>query len=213
MEHATTANSSDEQDAQTATSVNSTHAREHRPKRRHHRAGPHNPLIAALIGVLMLVLVVLLFTITKLTSLNTTNDMLQIKLQESQNELAQTRTTLRETQRELRATVEGRFPQLRRLELDKVLPIHDGYVKNIVFTMLKKSDETTYEYKLVLDNNSETTDIPDVKVLVFDKLGVQLGADELPKQEPLLRHETRSYSSVVDLVVPGEPHYFFVVVK
>jgi hypothetical protein len=116
-----------------------------------------------------------------------------------------------ETQHELEASVQGRFPQLRRPELDKVLPVNDGYVRNIVFTMLKKSNEVTYEYKIVLDNNSETTGIPDVKVLVFDRLGVQLGGDELPRQEPLSRHETRSYSSVVDLVVPGEPYYFFVV--
>lgn len=211
MDHTTTANSSGEQDAQPVTSETSSHARKHRSKRKYHRSQLHNPLIAALIGVTMLVLVVLLFTAIKLTSLNTTNDVLQIKLQEAQDELAQTRSTLLNTKRELEATVQGRFPQLRRLELDKVLPVNDGYVRNIVFTMLKKSNDITYEYKLVLDNNSDTTGIPDVKVLVFDKLGVQLGGDELPRQEPLSRHETRSYSSVVDLVVPGEPHYFYVV--
>ncbi len=213
MDQTTTGNSSGEQDAQTNTSDTSPRTRKRRTKRQYHHSQRHNPLIAALIGMLLLVLVVLLFTGIKLTSLNTTNDVLQIKLQETQDELVQTRSALIKTQRELEATVQGRFPQLRRLELDKVLPIHDGYVKNIVFTMLKKSNEITYEYKLVLDNNSDTTGIPEVKVLVFDNLGVQLGGDELPKQEPLSRHETRSYSSIVDLVVPGEPHYFFVVGK
>ena len=108
--------------------------------------------------------------------------------------------------------MEARFPHLRQLELDKVLPIHEQYVKNIVFTLVKKDGNSRYEYKLVLENKEPARMLPEVKILLFDELGVQLGMDEIPKQEPLSTNETRSRNASVDLVLPGEPRYFYVTV-
>ena len=93
------------------------------------------------------------------------------------------------------------------------MPLHEGLVQNILFTLIKKSDNNRYEYKLVMENDTGSMSTPEVKALLFGRLGVQLGANEVPKQEPLLRGETRSYSSTVDLAVPGDPYYFYVVVK
>jgi hypothetical protein len=64
-----------------------------------------------------------------------------------------------------------------------------------------------------MDNDSNSMAAPEVKVLLFGELGVQLGMDEVAKQESLLRGETRSYSSIIDLAIPGEPYYFYVAVE
>jgi len=188
------------------------------PTRRHSRHRRHHserriPLIMVLAGLSLLAVVLILFGVIKINSLNSTNDLLTFRLQENEQKLIKMRIELRETQRQLEAAVEGRFPQLRRLEFDKVLPLHEGLVQNILFTLIKKSDNNRYEYKLVMENDTESMSTPEVKVLLFGRLGVQLGTNEVPKQEPLLRGETRSYSSTVGLAVPGDPYYFYVVVK
>jgi hypothetical protein len=189
----------------------SQHAR-HSRHRRHHSAR-RIPSILALAGLSLLAVVLMLFGVIKINSLNNTNDLLTFRLQENEEKLINMGIELREAQRQLEAAVGGRFPQLRRLEFDKVLPLHEGLVQNIVFTLIKKSDKNLYEYKLVMGNDTGSLSTPEVKVLLFGQLGVQLGTDELPKQEPLLRGETRSYSSIIDLAVPGEPYYFYVVTK
>ena len=40
-----------------------------------------------------------------------------------------------------------------------------------------------------MDNDSDTLSAPEVRVLLFGQLGVQLGLDEIEKQDPLLRGE------------------------
>ena len=168
-------------------------------------------MVVAVLTLLLAVLTV--FGAIKMNSLSNTNDLLTVRLEESEHNLIETRKKLGQTERQLEAAVEGRFPQLRRLEFDKVLPLHKGMVKNILFTLITKSDNNRYEYKIVMDNDSNSMAAPEVKVLLFGELGVQLGMDEVAKQESLLRGETRSYSSIIDLAVPGEPYYFYVAVN
>ena len=140
-----------------------------------------------LAGLSLLAVILMLFGVIKINSLSNTNDLLTFRLQENEQKLIKMRIELRETQRQLEAAVEGRFPQLRRLEFDKVLPLHEGLVQNILFTLIKKSDNNRYEYKLVMENDTGSMSTPEVKVLLFGRLGVQLGTNEVPKQEPLLR--------------------------
>ncbi len=184
-----------------------------RSQRHRHHSRRQSPLIAVLIALLLTFLVIGVLGAIRIHSLSTTNDMLQVRLEEDEARLAEANSELLRGQRELQAVVENRFPQLHRLEFDKVLPLHNEYVKNIAFTLIKNSNEHGYEYKIVMDNNTNRRIVPEIKVLLFDRLGVQLGMDEIPKQDVLSYGETRSYSSLIDLIVPGEPHYFYVVVN
>ena len=202
-----------EQDAQGNIDGASAELSTSRFRRRRHRRQQEGPLLVGVLGLTLLVFILLFFGVVKFNSLNSGNELLRAKLQEMQTDLSQTKSELAKTRVDLEAALEGRFPQLHRLEFDKVVPLHMGYLKNIVFTLLGKTNQRNYEYKLVIENNTEISTIPEVKVLIFDRLGVQLGMDEIVKQEPLTRGETRSFSSVVELLVPGEPRYFYVVGK
>lgn len=185
-----------------------------RRRRSHHRRrrGQHIALILGLGALLLLTLVLTLFGALKINSLTATNDLLQARLQQAEQQVIDMRKDINRTESLLAAAVEGRFPQLRRLEFDQVLPIHEAGVKNILFTLIKKSETNLYEYKIVMENDTETLSVPDITVLLFSELGVQLGVDKVPKQEPLLRGEARSYSAVVDLLLSGEPRYFYVTI-
>lgn len=182
-----------------------------RSRRHRHSRRQEGPLLIGVLGLTLLIFILLFFGVLKINSLTSGNELLRSKLQEIQNELTGTKSELAQTRLDLQAAVEGRFPQLHRLEFDKVVPLQDGYLKNIVFTLLRHTNTRHYEYKLVIENNTQMTALPEVKVLVFDDLGVQLGMDEIPKQEPLERGETRSFSSTIELLVPGDPAYFYVV--
>ena len=192
----------------TTSAADTHHRRLHR-----HRREQRFPLIMGMAGLILLAVILTVISAIKISSLSDTNDHLKVRLQESEDSLVSTRKELNKTQRQLEVAVEGRFPQLRQLEFDKVLPIHNGGVKNIIFTLIKKSAENYYEYKIVMENDSDSMSAPEIKVLLFGQLGVQLGANDVPKQDPLLRGETRSYSSIVELSVPGEPYYFYIAIK
>ncbi len=200
-------------DARADAGVTNLRARSRRSRGRRTRVHRHIPMFTGLVGVLLLAFLVILFGAIKIASLSTTADVLQVALEESEAKLADTRSELAHAERQLEAAVQGRFPQLRRLEFDKVLPVHEGYVKNILFTLLKKPNKQNYEYKIVMENDTDFKTEPVVKILMFDNLGVQLGVDEVPHKQPLLRGEIRSYSSVIELLVPGEPAYFYVVTE
>ena len=46
-----------------------------------------------------------------------------------------------------------------------------GYVRNIIFTLTRAKGKTTYEYKLVLANQTQDVIKPRVYVRFYDELG------------------------------------------
>jgi len=189
-------------------------SRSDRRSRRHsHRSGHDSLLVPGLSIVLVIILFVAIFSGMKIASLNKTNGVLRTQLDKKQDELTRLRPELAEARRDIESLAKSRFPQLRALEFDKVMPIHDQYVRNIVFTLIKKGKDYRHEYRLLMENKAPTSVLPEARVLLFDKLGVQLGMDQLAKQEPLSSGESRSFSSFVETFVEGEPHYFYVSLK
>ncbi|RLA23856.1 MAG: hypothetical protein DRQ61_02700 [Gammaproteobacteria bacterium] len=65
-----------------------------------------------------------------------------------------------------------------------------------------------------MDNRNLLPVRPEVKILFFDHVGIQVGVSELgmgnglPITEPLERGEIRSYSSSLELADDLEPQYF-----
>jgi hypothetical protein len=190
----------------------SSHSRRHS-----HRFGYDSLLVPALSVALVILLLVAVFSGMKIASLNRTNGILRTQLDKKQDELTQLRPELAEARAEARkdleSLVESRFPQLHKLEFDKVIPVHDEYVRNILFTLIKKNDERRHEYRLLMENTAPASVLPEVRVVLFDRLGVQLGMDQLEKQEPLASGESRSFSSFIETFVEGEPRYFYISVK
>ena len=110
----------------------------------------------------------------------------------------------------------NRLPGLIALNYDAVLQINNHYVKNIVFTRTGKKGTRLYEYKVVLENHDSALQ-PALKVLLFDRSGVQVGMSELSNKPEygritrLDQDEIRTHYAVVQLPDNSEPEYFQVI--
>ncbi len=110
----------------------------------------------------------------------------------------------------------NRLPGLIELNYDEVIKIDKRYVKNIVFTRTGKNGAHLYEYKIVLENHDPALQ-PALKVVLFDRNGVQVGMSELRKDTEhggiirLDQDEVRAHYSVVQLPDNAEPEYFQVI--
>ncbi|BCX89572.1 cell division protein DivIC [Methylomarinovum tepidoasis] len=118
-------------------------------------------------------------------------------------------------QQQLDALVRGRLPGLHPLEFDKIIPIDKDYVRNILFTQTGKPGDYRYEYKLTLKNSGLTAVHPIVRIIFFDRSGIQvasstIGVDEtgLPTLDVLERGEVRSYNQAVPSLTGKEAKYF-----
>ena len=109
-----------------------------------------------------------------------------------------------------------RLPGLIGLNYDEVLKVDKRYVKNIVFTRTGKNGVHLYEYKVVLENHESALQ-PALKIILFDRNGVQVGMSELSKDAEhggilrLDQDEVRSHYAIVKLPDNAEPEYFQVI--
>ena len=110
----------------------------------------------------------------------------------------------------------NRLPGLIALNYDAVLQINNNYVKNIVFTRTGKKGTHLYEYKVVLENRDSALQ-PALKVLLFNRSGIQVGMSELSNKieyggiTRLDQDEVRTHYAVVQLADKAEPEYFQVI--
>lgn len=134
--------------------------------------------------------------------------------QKLQRELAEVKPLLKAMELEVKALTLKRLPGLVELTYDAVLKINKQYVKNIVFTRTGKANVKRYEYKIVMDNRNLMPVKPEVRIIFFDRVGIQVGFSELgmgnglPISGHLERGEIRAYSSAVELSDDIEPKYF-----
>ena len=165
--------------------------------------------IALAVAVLLLIFVSI-FSMIRIGSLSNANDSMNAELFQVRQELAKLKPELEQARKELGNLTRGRFPYLRDLVQDKVLPVDNSYVKNIVFTSLRTAGGTRYEYRLVLENKTDVLIRPDVRVFVFDHRGVQVGMGEVTDRSDMIPGESRSYSSTIERFMDEEPRYFYV---
>ncbi len=173
-------------------------------------------LLGSAAGVTALVLLVIAkFAIEGLES---ENQILAVKTRKQAIQLEESQVQLKKLRQDIGVLVEGRIPDLHRLEFDKTISLDREYVRDIIFTLTGVGAEKKYEYRVVLHNDSLNTAYPLVNVFIFDKLGIQLGmtgnsrSDAFPTTEliTLQPGEIRSYSSTVPLDRNETPVYFLV---
>ncbi|MFN2329705.1 MAG: hypothetical protein ABR612_12385 [Chromatocurvus sp.] len=124
-------------------------------------------------------------------------------------------------QEEKASLVRNRIPDLNPLTFDAILPIGQAYLKNIRFTQTGTEKNRKFEYLAVLQNNGQLKITPDVVILLFDSLGVQVGMAQLAEDDilsdatndELEAGESRSYFSQIKLARERDPEYFHVEVK
>jgi hypothetical protein len=130
--------------------------------------------------------------------------------------LAEAKAAAQRAEEELAALVQGRIPNLQPLVLDQVIPVGRDFVKNIAFAQLREDGVPSTEFKLLLQNDAELMAIPRVRLLIFDRLGVeiaraQVGANQgaaSQEEEILYPGTTRSYGGTFALARDAEPAYF-----
>jgi len=155
---------------------------------------------------------------TRLYTLDRQNQALRIELTQLQEGLRQSEPQVRQMRQDLDELVRGKLPRLRELEYDHVLPLNEGYLKNIAFTQVTSRDARGYEYKLVVQNNTRTLLWPEIRIYLFDAVGIQVGGAAIGTQDPTALKtsslgvgEVRSYAGTLDLIDPDEtPRYFLV---
>lgn len=189
------------------------HAR-HRGGRRRHHSSKRRLLV--ILGLALAAETVLMVTAFVRMGLGETERLaLEISGRKQAEELETLRPQVEKLRREIAELTRSRLPGLEPLEFDKVLAVDREYVRNIVFTLAGKGDPVQYEYKLTTHNGTLNLVHPQVDILFFDHLGIQVGQsrigvqhDGTPTMDMLERGETRSYSGKVVLSDEVKPEYF-----
>ncbi len=115
--------------------------------------------------------------------------------------------------------VTTRIPGLQPLVFDETIEVDKGYVRNVLFTLTVQGGSPAFEFRVVLSNEDLVDVIPDVAVLLFNELGVQVGnavinpdtlVDTADGPFRLKSGDVRSFSGEIELVESAEPKYYVV---
>jgi len=167
-------------------------------------------LAISLVASLIALVAVITLALVKIGELKSYTLDLQARLENARKETAQLRTELDRSRAELAALVKDRLPYLMPLEVDRVTPIHEGYLKNIVFSRIRKGQHEVYEYKIVLENTADDAVQPDFRVMIFDRFGIQIGLHEVRGLAELPPGESTSHYAAVGRFMDRDPAYFAV---
>ena len=194
-----------------------THSSRH--STRGHRHDRANRVLLLYLALAVLLLIVLGLSI-RLGMYARDNARLVAMEQTQAAQLAQQEQEMAVLRGELAALVEERLPRLSPIVLDEVIPINEQYVRNVMFMMTRKQKEQRYEYTLVMDNSGVQHIYPEVKIMLFDRAGIQVGVSTVgydnqgrANQDVLERGEIRTHSSFVQTFDELPPEYYLIQVN
>ena len=186
----------------------------HRHSRHSHSSYRHETRIRryryllAGISVLFLSICIFMWFYAATKSAESEQSLLALRIQEKKLNAIQ--SELETVQNERDALVQGRIPGLVPLAYDKTISTDNQYIRNIIFTMVKDGRRETYEYRLVMHNDTLSVMYPIVEVMLFNDIGIQIGlARTATARSALKPGEVRSYTAAIDLIHDEEPRYFF----
>ncbi|HYE37724.1 hypothetical protein [Methylocaldum sp.] len=189
-------------------------------RRGKHRHSSRTRLIFFLSIALVIETAVLLILFIQLTVNEQENLDLTVAEKKQAQELQALKPEVEKLRADIAALTVSRLPNLTKLEFDKVIPLDLDYVKNIVFTVAGKDSDKHYEYKIVTHNSGLSLIHPEVDILFFDRVGIQVGLSQIgfhqdgtPNLDMLERGEVRSFSSKVDLTDDSNPEYFRIKIR
>lgn len=190
-------------------SVSGSRSERRSRRSRSSRSGTLVVILGGLLGLAVFLLAVVSITLGgRVSALSNANRTLTEELFRHEQEIKQLRPRLEASERELRMLMEGRLPNLHSLIPDQVIPVQERYIKNIVFTVVNQGEDESYEYKLVMENPGHQRIQPRFRLMIFDRMGVQVGVDEVDLSETLGAEESRSHASTLDVFMNSQPRYF-----
>lgn len=174
--------------------------RQRRSERTHHttsrRRSQRLILAIALAATVVVLFAVSLFSIIRIAGLASRNDSLKEELFQIKQQLANTDPS--------------RPPYLKDFAPDNVISLAGGFVKNIVFSVLHQNGEIRLDYRLTVENKSERTLRPDVRVFIFDRKGMPIGVGDVTDHTDIGAGESHAFTSVIEKFIDEEPRYFYV---
>jgi hypothetical protein len=152
-----------------------------------------------------------------ISGLSVENERVSAKFHKQAEQLATVTAALKKLQSERDAWIQGRLPNLLPLEYDKAISLTEKYLHNIIFTLIKNQEKVATEYRVVLQNDTLSVIYPEVEILFFGNLGIQIGSAEITSdgatvdEVALNPGEIRSYSGPIELFRKESPRYFLVI--
>ena len=136
-------------------------------------------------------------------------DALASRYARANAELDEIKAELSGTNARIAEIVQGRFPNLLSVELDRVVSFNSEHVRTVTLTRVGDERKWDYEYHVVFHNKGSETVAPVARLLLFDTTGMQVGsgAAEIGELGP---GEVRSQTGLADLVSHAVPQYFAV---
>ena len=161
-----------------------------------------------------------LFTWFYVTKKSAQSEQALLELRLQQKTLDSINSELDQVKAERDALVQERIPGLMPLKYDEMITPDQQYIRNIIFTMVRNGQEETYEYRLVIHNDTLSVIHPVVEILLFNDIGIQIGLGRVQHKDAstatgrpsLDPGEVRSYTATIDMIRHEEPHYFLLVV-
>ena len=159
----------------------------------------------------MLVLVVeTIYVAVSVSTLQDQKRVLSLRLADAQDQVAALTDERNQAHTELAQILDGRFPNLRLFELNKVIALDHPQVQNIVFTRIKRGAQIFYTYRALVMNDAVVLFKPDFRILLFDRLGVHIGTARLTDDSTLAIGETDTYAGEIEIIRSSLPQHFMV---
>jgi cell division protein FtsL len=195
---------------------------EHAKGQRHHssrrsRTIRHLQVIMLVMAItLALVLMAWIHASASLSAVQRERFELQSRLRSQTSELDGLRDRAAKLSQEVDDLVHQRLPGLHALRLNATVVIDKGCVRTVGFTQAGVGSSIHYEYNLVLENKKDIPIEPKVRIILFDRTGLQTGAVQVSKSAatsetnvPFLQPgEIRAYTSNVPLDRKEPPAFF-----
>lgn len=136
-------------------------------------------------------------------------------------ELDRLRAEVTRLKADLQTMVRKRIPHVHPLQFDTVLPMNVKYLRTISFTRTGVDEAVQYEYQIIVECLDKDPVIPKVSILLFDELGIQVGAADVTHKaatstwavEFLAPGERRAYTASIPLSRKATPEFFLVTVE
>jgi len=164
----------------------------------------------ALGAMLLVLLVVTIYSAAKISSLGGEKVDLERKLIPAEQEVQSLKPQLEQPRSELNDLVQSHFPNLQPFEINTMLEINEGLIKQVVFTKIKRGKQDVYKYLVVADNAAVKKINLSFRVLLFDEFGVHVSNADVLDKRVLEAGESRDYTDEFELIFDTTPKHFHI---
>lgn len=179
-------------------------------------------LVAVLIVSLVFVVMGWILAWAKLQEAEERAVALDADLRRIELTMEKTQVDAEKREREMLSLMENRIPGLSEIVFNKLLDINNQYVLNVTFSEVGVGEDKTLEYHAMLANNGPRMVLPQVKIILFNDFGLQVGMVKIAQSHAtgaaaaladLEPGETRSYHAQIPLELDSAPKYYLLDIK